>query len=72
MFTFKKPDCTKKIVTYCVSDPGYQSGVANDIGVERSTVSRTFSSVLDLIVAKSEDWIKFSCTIEDMNKAKTD
>ena len=55
-----------------VSDPGYQRGVANNIGVERSTVSRTFSSVLDHKVAKSEDWIKFPCTIEDVNKAKTD
>ena len=40
-----------------ISDPGYRSGVAKDIGVERSTVSRTFSSVLDQIVAKSEEWI---------------
>ena len=31
-----------------------------------------FSSVLDKIVAKSEDWIKFPCTIEDVDKAKTD
>lgn len=54
-----------------VSDPGYKSGVANDIGVERSTVSKTFSSVLDQMVAKSEDWIKFPLTIEDMDQAKT-
>lgn len=55
-----------------VSDPGFQSGVANDMGVERSTVSRTFSSVLDKIVSKSEDWIKFPRTIEDMDQAKAD
>ena len=40
--------------------------------MEKSTVSKTFSSVLDKIVAKLEDWIKFPCTIEDMDKAKTD
>ena len=63
----------KKIENFLryVSNPGYQSGVANDIGVE-STVNETFSSVLDQIVAKSEDWIKFPCSIEDMDKAKTD
>lgn len=38
-----------------VSDSGYQSGIAKDIGVERRTVSKTFSTVLDQIVAKSEN-----------------
>lgn len=55
-----------------VSDPGYQSGVANDVGVERSTVSKIFASVLDKIVAKSSQWIKFPSSIEDMDQAKTD
>ena len=36
-----------------VSDSGYQSGVANNIGMERRIVSKTFSSILDQIVAKS-------------------
>ncbi|XP_057670171.1 putative nuclease HARBI1 [Diorhabda carinulata] len=42
------------------------------MGIERSTVSRTFSSVLDKIVSKSEDWIKFPRTIEDMDQANAD
>lgn len=55
-----------------VSDPGYQSGVAIDVGVERSTVCKTFSSVLDKIVEKSDNWIKFPSNLEDMDQAKAD
>ena len=40
--------------------------------VVRSTVVKTFSSVLNQIVANSDDWIKFPCTIEYMDKAKSD
>lgn len=53
-----------------LSDPGYQSGVAEDIGVDRSTVTKTFSSVLDKIVDKAHHWIKFPSTFEEMNEAK--
>lgn len=55
-----------------VSDLGYQNGVANDIGVERSTVSKTFTGVLDQILTKSEDGITFQCIIGDIPQAKTD
>ena len=50
----------------------YFSDPLADVRVERSTVSKIFSSVLNQIVAKSEDWIKFSCTIKYMDQAKTD
>lgn len=56
----------------CISDPGFQSGVASDVGVERSTVCKTLSSVLDSIVEKANNWIKFPSTAEHMNKAKDD
>lgn len=36
-----------------VSDPGYQNGV-NDIRVKRSTISKTFSSVLDMDQVKTD------------------
>lgn len=53
-----------------VSDPGFQSGVALDVGVERSTVCKTFSNVLDVIVERSQNWIKFPTTHADMEQAK--
>ena len=43
----------------------------NDIGWKEVLSAKHFSSVLDQIEAKSEDWVKFPCTIEDMDKAKT-
>lgn len=55
-----------------ISDPGFQSGVAVDVGVDRSTVCKTFAFVLDSIVNKSQDWIKFPSKVEDMDQAKAD
>lgn len=53
-----------------ISDPGFQSGVAVDIGVHRTTVCKTFSEVLDKITEKSHHWIKFPSTAVDLNDAR--
>lgn len=53
-----------------LSDPGFQTGVGYDIGVDQSTVSKTFSEVLDKIVEKANEWIKFPTTADEINTAK--
>lgn len=53
-----------------VGDPGFQVGVGEDIGVHRSTVSKTISSVRASILNKSEMWIKFPTSIEEMEVEK--
>lgn len=42
-----------------LGDPGYQNGIAEDIGVSRSTVTKTIPLVLEKVVAKSKEWIVF-------------
>lgn len=53
-----------------VGDPGFQSGIAHDVGVHRSTVNKTISYVMDQIVEQSHNWIKFPTTVAQMNEAK--
>lgn len=54
-----------------VGDPGFQSGIAHDMGVHRSTVNKTISYLMDRIVEQSHNWIKFPTTVAEMNEAKT-
>lgn len=42
-----------------VGDPGFHDGIAEDIGIHRSTVSKTIPFVLQQIVEKSNEWIVF-------------
>ncbi|XP_018565377.1 putative nuclease HARBI1 [Anoplophora glabripennis] len=53
-----------------VGDPGFQSGVGEDIGVHQSTVSLTVSSVIDAIIRKSNIWIQFPSTTEALEQEK--
>jgi hypothetical protein len=41
----------------CASDPGFQLGVAEDVGISQPTVSRIFHKVMVKIVEKSALWI---------------
>jgi hypothetical protein len=59
-----------EILLRCMADPGFQIGVAEDVGVERSTVCKTVDYVMDRILLKANDWIKFPSTIEEINTAK--
>lgn len=53
-----------------VADPGFQNGIGEEIGVHQSTVSRTITCVTEKIKEKTDEWIKFPSTIEDMRAAK--
>lgn len=49
-----------------VSDTGLQSGVAEDIGIHRTTAMKTIIQVMNAILQKSDAWIKFPSTINEM------
>ncbi|KAG8283493.1 hypothetical protein J6590_016760 [Homalodisca vitripennis] len=53
-----------------VGDPGCQSGVAEDVGIDRTTVSKTISDVMAAILLKKNVWIKFPSTREEMEQQK--
>lgn len=53
-----------------IGDPGFQSGVGEDIGVHQSTVSRTVTSVLFSIFSKAHLWIKFPTSEEELHIAQ--
>lgn len=53
-----------------VADPGFQSGIAEDVGVHRSTACKTISYVMDRIIDKSHKWIHFPATAAEVNEAK--
>ena len=55
-----------------VGDPGFQTGVGEDIGIHQSTVSRTFATVVEAIVAKADTWIQFPVDPADFQAAKDD
>ena len=42
-----------------VGDPGFQTGVGEDMGIHQNTVSRTFATVVESIVAKADTWVYF-------------
>lgn len=52
-----------------ISDPGFQLGVAEDVGISQPTVSRTFHAVLDKIVENAGLWIHFPSTVQEMQLA---
>ncbi|KAK9872679.1 hypothetical protein WA026_018813 [Henosepilachna vigintioctopunctata] len=49
-----------------VDDPGFQSGVAQDVG----TANKTIRYVMSRVVEQSHNWIRFPTTAEDMTEAK--
>lgn len=53
-----------------VGDPGFQSGIAEDFGVHRTTICKTVNAVLDSIIEKAANWIKFPSTVQEVNDAK--
>lgn len=61
-----------KMLTFLrfVSDPGFQVGIAEIIGVHQSTVSRTIKEVANAIVSKGNNWIKFPKSDEDIKIAQ--
>lgn len=59
-----------KIFLRYMADPGFQSGVGEDIGVHQTTVSKILTEVMDKILQKSKIWIKFPQSAEEMRQAK--
>lgn len=60
-----------KICLRYLSDPGYQKGIGEELGVDQSTVSRAVSSVVDSVIAQADKWIKFPTTENEIVEAKT-
>lgn len=52
-----------------MSDPGFQNGVEEDIGVHQSTVCKVVWEVAAKIVQKSNDWIRFPSTENEFEAA---
>lgn len=52
------------------SDPGCQSGIGDELGVTQGTVSLTVKDVVDRIIAKADNWIKFPSTENEILQAK--
>lgn len=53
-----------------VGDPGFQSGVGEDVGVHQSSVSKTIKKVCEKIYDKANLWIKFPSQPNDIIAAK--
>lgn len=49
-----------------VADPGFQHAV----GVHKSTVSKTVYNVMGAIIRKTNAWIKFSTSMDDLQNEK--
>lgn len=58
------------ILLWYMGDPGFQIAVAEDVGVDRTTVCKTINYVMDQILLKAEDWIKLPATFQEVNAAK--
>ncbi|GLH16664.1 Uncharacterized protein GBIM_20898, partial [Gryllus bimaculatus] len=50
--------------------PDLEIGMAEDIGVDQSTISKTLSYVLKRIVEKRNEWVKFASTAMSLDSAK--
>jgi hypothetical protein len=55
-----------------VGDLGFQSGVVEDLGVHRTTVSKVIADIATKIVEKAPLWIRFPSTEEEFEAAKAD
>lgn len=62
-------DKIRLYLRFC-ADPGFQNGIATDIGVNQSTVSRTIAEVAKLISAKASEWIKFPKDADEIKDAQ--
>jgi hypothetical protein len=54
------------------ADPGFQTGVAEDLGIHQTTVCKTIKEVLPKIMEKAHLWIHFPSTATEMEIAKED
>lgn len=59
-----------KVFLRYMANPGFQTGVAEELGINQSTVSKTISSVMIKIIEKAHLWIKFPSTLPKVNEAQ--
>ncbi|CAH1967228.1 unnamed protein product [Acanthoscelides obtectus] len=52
-----------------LGDPGFQQGVAVDLDVNQSTVSRTLITVSEAVYSKRNNWITFPNTNDSLGVA---
>ena len=56
-----------------VGDPGFQTGVGENMGIPQSTVSGTyFATIVEAIFAKADTWIQLPVDPADFQAAKDD
>ncbi|XP_047116158.1 putative nuclease HARBI1 [Schistocerca piceifrons] len=55
-----------------VADPGFQSGISEEMGIHQTTVSKTVSSVSNKIMKKADLWIKFPSSTHDIIVTKNE
>ena len=55
-----------------LANPGFQSGVAREMGIDKSSVSKIVYETVQFIVGKGDEWIKFPNTFDKISKAKND
>ena len=51
-----------EIFLHSVADPGFQSGIPEDVGIDRSTACKTIHYAMDKIFDRAQNWIKFPNT----------
>ncbi|KAJ4433356.1 hypothetical protein ANN_15615 [Periplaneta americana] len=61
-----------KIFLRYMADPGFQSGIAEEMGIHQTTVSKTVISVSKKIMEKANIWIKFPLSLQDITAAKAE
>ena len=66
------PKMKMKIFLRCLANPGFQSGIAEELGVHQSTVSKVVTFVTTRVTAKVSSWIKFPHTEQDILQALED
>lgn len=59
-----------KVFLRFLADPGFQSGIGEELGIHQSSVSRTITYVLNCVLDKANTWIKFPDTQESAMQAK--
>lgn len=55
-----------------MADPGYQSGIAQEMNIHQTTVCKTVDQVANAIIQKSNVWIKFPSSPEQIVEAKNE
>ena len=58
-----------EIFLWFVGNRGFQSGIAQGVGVHRTTVNKTISNMINRIVEQSHNWIRFPSTADEMKEA---